>query len=89
MTYRDYTDEEIERRGEEIYADNIRLLVEGENKGRYVVINIETGEWRIGDDVLELANELHAGHKEAPLYTLRVGYPFAVTLGGQSVAIGS
>ena len=88
-TYRDYADEEIERRGEEIYTNRIRALVERENTGRFVVINIETGYWRLGDDVLVLARELHSAHKEAPLYTLRVGYSHAVQLGGQSVVIGS
>ena len=85
-TYRDYTDEEIGRRGEAIYEQHIRPLVEAENHGKYVTINIETGEWEMGEESSLLTRRLHARHPEAPLYTLRVGYPFAVQLGGRYVS---
>ena len=85
-TYRDYTDEEIERRGEAIYAERIRSLVEEAHRGEYVVINIESGEWEMGDDVLKLSRALHAKHPEGALYTLRVGHDYVVRLGGHVVA---
>ena len=81
-TYRDYTDEEIERRGEAIYAHSIRPLVEKAHKGEYVAIDIETGAWEKGENVFELASRLHERHPQAALYTVRVGYPYAERLGG-------
>jgi hypothetical protein len=80
-TFRDYTDEAIALKGEAIYEERIRPLVEGEHRGEYVVINIETGEWETGEDVIPLAHRLHARQPEAPLYALRIGYAYAERLG--------
>lgn len=82
-TYRDYTKEEVARRGRDIYEERIRPLVEEGNKGQYVTINIETGEWEMGDDMSELANRLHAAHPEAALFTVRIGYAAAARIGGR------
>lgn len=83
-TYRDYTREEVARRGRNLYETHIRPLVEEGNKGRYVAINIETGEWEIGDDISAPANRLHARHPEAALFTVRVGYAAAARIGGRT-----
>lgn len=82
-TYRDYTKEEVARRGREIYAQHIRATAEPEHKGQYVAIDIETGDWEIGDDQSALADALHAKHPEAALFTIRVGYSAAARIGGR------
>ena len=45
MPYAKYSPEEVESRGEEIYDQQIRQKVEVGNKGKFVVIDIETGEY--------------------------------------------
>ena len=87
-TYRDYTDEEIERRGETVFEAQVRPHLDEEDKGKYVTIDVETGAWLMGEDSLALADRLHADHPEAALYTLRVGYPYTVRLGGRLAAKG-
>jgi hypothetical protein len=80
-THRDYTDQEIERRGEAIYAERIHPTVGPEDNGKFVTIDIETGAWDMGVDVLALAARLHENHPEAALYTLRVGFPYTARIG--------
>lgn len=82
MPYANYTPEEVELRGEEIYAQQIRPRVESGNKGKYVVIDIETGRYEMDDDDLRATTRLLANRPEAVIYGVRVGYPAAYTLGG-------
>lgn len=82
MPYANYTPEDVESRGEEIYERQIRRNVEPGNKGKFVVIDIETGAYEIDDDDLQATKRALAKRPEAILYGVRVGYPTAYTLGG-------
>lgn len=82
MPYSKYTPEEVESRGEEIYEQQIRQHVEPGNKGRFVVIDIETGEYELDDDDLQATKRALAKRPDAVLYGVRIGYPTAYTLGG-------
>lgn len=83
MPYAKYTSQEVESQGEAIYEQQIRAIVEVENKGRFLVIDIETGEYEIDEDDLIATKHLLARQPNAILYGLRVGYPSAYRLGGR------
>jgi hypothetical protein len=70
-----YTTDEIVRRGKELYEQEIRSKVEAGNKGKILVIDIETGDYEIDDDHLAAADRAHAKHPDAPLFAMRIGYP--------------
>lgn len=76
--------EEIGKRGQEWYERAIRAQVENpDNIGKLLSIDVETGDYEIGDDeTLEAPLRLHARHPGAAIYTLRIGYDAAVSLGG-------
>jgi hypothetical protein len=80
----DYTSEEVGRRGRELYERTIRPKVETpENIGKLVSIDIETGDYEIGDDKShDAASRLHAKHPGAAVWTERIGYNAVYTLGG-------
>ena len=44
---RRYPKDEFARRGNEICELHVRPQVEAENRGKYVAINIETGDWEM------------------------------------------
>jgi hypothetical protein len=75
--------DEIARRGQEIYEREIRTKVEADNKGKLLVINIETGEYEMDADDIVAAKRAKARFGEAELFTMRVGYPAAYRLGGR------
>ena len=81
MRYANYTPEAVESRGEDIYERQIREQVEAGNRGKFVVVNVETGEFEIDDDDLEATKRMLAKRPDAVLYGLRIGYPTAYTLG--------
>ena len=82
MPYANYSAEEIESRGEEIYQQEVRPHVEAGNKGKFVVIDIETGAYEVDADDLQATKRALAKRPEAVLYGLRIGYPTAYTWGG-------
>ena len=79
-----YSREEVAERGEAIYEHEIRTKVERESHGKYLVLDIETGEYEIDQDDLVATKRLMARCPDAVLYGLRIGYPAAYRLGGFS-----
>ena len=78
-----YTSSESARIGEEIYERDIKPHIDVQaNLGRLLSIDIETGDYEIGDDSLDAPLRLHAKHPGAAVYTLRIGYKSSETIGG-------
>ena len=79
-----YTDQEIVERGQALYEQEIRPKVEPEHKGEYLIVNVETGDYVMDADDLVASKRAKAKYPNAPLFTVRVGYPTAYRLGGHS-----
>ena len=71
----------IARKGEELYATTIRDQVEAEHRGKYIVINVETGEYEIDGDDLAAVKRAKARFGPEALYTMRIGCSAAYRLG--------
>jgi len=84
----DYSSGEIVRRGQELYERDIRVIVEAENKGKMLALDIDTGDYEMADDSLTVLDRLQARRPDAPVYILRVGYPTAVKIGGGRSLVG-
>lgn len=82
MAHPRYSSQEIVRRGEELYAKQIRDRIEANHKGQFLVLDIETGDYEVDNDELAALDRAKAKHPDAALYILRVGFPAAVKLGG-------
>jgi hypothetical protein len=78
-----YSREEFARRGTEIYERDIRPKVEADNYGKVVAIDIETGEYAIGDTILEAAHSIRDRKPDAQLWGVRVGHRAMHRLGGR------
>ncbi|HLJ54594.1 MAG TPA: hypothetical protein VKT77_06095 [Chthonomonadaceae bacterium] len=83
MPHPRYSSKEITRRGKELYEQRIRPLVETEeNVGKIVSIDIETGDYEVGEDLLSTGDRLFARHPGAALYGARIGYNAVYAVGG-------
>lgn len=82
MPYPGHTTEEVARRGQEIYEREIRRKVEPGQVGRFLVVDIESGDYEVADDDLTASEGLLARRPGAMLYGLRVGRDYAYRLGG-------
>ena len=67
--------EETARLGDEIYERDIRRQVEADHHGEVVAIDVESGNWAIGDNVIAATDRLRAECPDAhDVWCLRVGY---------------
>lgn len=88
MPYPSYSPNEVESRGESIYEMQIRPIVEAGNRGKFVVIDIESGDYELDADDLIATKRLLAKQPAAVVYGVRVGHRAAYTLGAQSARDG-
>jgi hypothetical protein len=83
MPHPRFSGEAIARRGEVLYEQSIRALVEtDENIGKILSIDIETGDYAIGDDPIQTSRRLLERHAGAAIWTRRIGYDAVYALGG-------
>jgi len=83
MPHPRFSGEEIARRGKDLYEQRIRSLVETkENIGKIVSIDIETGDYEVGEDLISTGDRLFARHPGAALYGARIGYNAVYAVGG-------
>jgi hypothetical protein len=83
MPYPGYTTEGVAERGKEIYEDQIRAKVEAEHHGKFLVVDIESGEYEIAEDDGTATDRLLARKPNGILYGLRIDYLTAYRLGGR------
>jgi hypothetical protein len=74
--------EEIASIGRRIYGENIREKVEAQHHGKFLVIDIESGDYEIDDRDVNASLRLLARRPNGILYGIRIGYPAAYRLGG-------
>jgi len=75
--------EQIHRRGQALYDERLRAIVEKpENVGKEIVIDVETGEYAIDANGLAASRRLLEKHPGAALFGIRIGYNAVYSLGG-------
>jgi len=83
MPHPRYSSEEVGRVGKELYEKSIRARVETEeNIGKIISIDIETGDYEIGDDLVQTARRLLAKNPNAAIWHERIGYDVVYAVGG-------
>ena len=81
MRDRNYTAEEIIRRGHEIYDRDIHDQLEVFHEGQFIVVDVTTGTWEIDEGDVAAPDRELARNPDAVLYFARVGHPAAYRLG--------
>lgn len=86
MLHPKLSNEEIIRRGHDLYERQIRLQVEtAENIEKLISINVETDEYEIGNDLLVTSRRLQARQADAAIWAERIGYDAVYAVGGSLV----
>ena len=75
--------EETARLGRQIYERDIRHQVEADHVGEIVAIDVDSGNWAIGDDLIPARENLQAKRPEVVNVLFeRVGYLAVSSIGG-------
>lgn len=81
-----YSKEEFARRGDEIYERDIRPIVENGSEGKYVAIDIESGEYEMDADEIAASDRLLARKPNAQIWLIQIGASTARRFGGRSLS---
>ncbi len=82
-TKRRYSKEEFARRGDAVYERTVRPKLSPEDTGKFVAIDIDTGEYEIDQDELKAGDKLRARLPEAQIWIVRVGSRYVHRFGGR------
>ena len=77
--------EETTRLGKEIHERDIRPLIEADHRGRFVAIDVDSGDYAIADTASAAAKRLRARRPDAGVWLMRVGYRTLRHFGGSSM----
>ena len=72
MSHPRYTSEEIARRGLALYEERLRAVVDARDRGKFLVLDIETGEHELDVDELAALQRAKRKNPAAALYILRI-----------------
>jgi hypothetical protein len=76
--------DEIAQRGGRLYETSIRHQVEAGNMGRYLALDIDTGEYVIADNRHDACLELRKKTPNAQIWGLKIGHIAAASFGGST-----
>ena len=83
MPFADYQPGEIAALGEKIYQEQIKSLVYPAEKGKYLTIDVESGDYELAEDALTSVQRLRQRRPNAVSFGMKVGYVASVHLGGR------
>jgi hypothetical protein len=72
-----YSKEEFARRGDSIYENELRPILENGNEGKFVAIDIETAAYEVDGDQLAASDRLRARVPDAQIWVRRIGSRYA------------
>ena len=79
------TADEVGRLGDAIYERDIRSQVEKTHHGKIVAIDVNSGDYSIGENVIAATERLLAQDPDAEIWCVRVGYRALRSFGAGSL----
>lgn len=76
-----YSKEEFAKRGDAIYDRDLGPRLEPAENGKFVAIDIETGEFEVDADEMAATDRLLARVPKAQIWFRRIGYSYAHRFG--------
>jgi hypothetical protein len=73
--------EELARLGSEVFDRQVRPLLRPEDEGKFVAIDIRTGDYELDEDDYAAVTRLRARNPMAEIWLARAGQPAAYRLG--------
>jgi hypothetical protein len=70
-----YSMEEHARMAAEMY-EKVRPVVEPGNHGKILAVDVDSGDYELGDDMTSPVDRLLARHPDAQIWRFRIGYPY-------------
>jgi hypothetical protein len=82
-TKRRYSKDELAQRGDAIYEREIRDRFATSADGKFVAIDVDSGEFEVDEDELVACDRLRARVPDAQIWLVKVGSRYAHRFGGR------
>ena len=82
MPFADYQPGEIGALGEKIYQERIKPLVYPAEKGKFLIIDVESGDYELDEKAIVASKRLRQRRPDAVNFGMKVGYVAAFHFGG-------
>lgn len=73
---------EFAQRGKERYLVLRDRVEVADNIGKLIAVDVETGDYEIGEDLLAISRRLKSRHPNAEMWAERIGFNAVYTVGG-------
>lgn len=74
--------EQISADGEKIYEERLRAILEPSQIGKFTAIEVVSGDYFVGDTLLDAVAEAQKRYPDCLFYTKRIGHRGVFKLGG-------
>lgn len=85
MSQLTHSGEDIAQRGKAYYEELRPQIEAADNIGKIIAIEINTGDYTIGDDLLETSLRLKAKYPDGEMWAERIGFNAVYAVGGTLV----
>lgn len=72
---------EVTERGWDIYIKEIRPKVIDQHRGKFLAIDVESGDYEVDEDATQAGNRLVLRRPDGHRYLIRIGYRTAYSIG--------
>lgn len=72
---------DVVRIGKEIYEREIRHKVEKQHRGKFLFVDVESGDYEFDEDQVAAGERLRIRHPDSLFYLVRIGSPTAIKFG--------
>ena len=73
--------EQVAEKGEKVYQEQLKKKLEPKFKGRFVAIEVNSGEYFMGDSLLQSLQKARAKYPDRLFHTIRIGYEGVFKMG--------
>ena len=84
MGHPTFSKEEIAARGKALYEQTLRGKIEANNLDKFIIIDVETGDYEIDSDDFAASDRAHQKHPNGAFYGMRIGRRSSGTIGASA-----
>ena len=80
--------DELGDQAKALYEGGIRSAVEPKHRGKYLVLDVDSGEYEIDERLVAASDRAAAKHPKGRFFSMRIGYPALGRIGFRGPRVG-
>lgn len=68
------TPEQVAEKGQQIYKDKLKAILEPKDRGKFVIIEVESGDYFVADSMIDALSKAKEKYPNKVFHTIKVGF---------------